>query len=142
MSTHFVLCLEGNHFKSGSHRKLPKFCTGIQSDISMTAQMCQRHLNMITQPQKHFGFRGVVPQDQTTVLFQNFVSTVEKVLRIRIVMEAVGRDDRIEGVLRLGNILAVSHDETGIRQVLGLGHADHFRGQIQSGVMFVGIFFM
>ena len=57
-------------------------------------------------------------------------------------MEAVGRDDCIEGVLREWNVLAVPHDEVGIRQVLGLGYADHFRGQIQSGVMFVGIFFM
>ena len=97
---------------------------------------------MIAQPQKHFGFRGVVPQDQTVVLFQNPVGVIEKVLRIRIVMEAVGRDDCIEGVLREWNVLAVSHDEVGIRQVLGLGYVDHFRGQIQSGVMFVGIFFM
>lgn len=39
MGTHFCLCLERNHFKTGSFRKLFKFGTGIQSDISVTAQM-------------------------------------------------------------------------------------------------------
>lgn len=56
MSTHFGLCLEGNHFKSGSHRKLPKFCTGIQSDISMTAQMCQRHLEFYKKSSRRNNF--------------------------------------------------------------------------------------
>lgn len=44
MSTHFGLCLERNHFKTGCFCKASKLCAGIQPYISMTAQMSQWRL--------------------------------------------------------------------------------------------------
>jgi hypothetical protein len=52
MCTHLFLRFKRNNFKTCVFGKLPEFRAGIHADITVAAQVCERHFNMITQPQQ------------------------------------------------------------------------------------------
>lgn len=61
---------------------------------------------MIAQPQYKRTCR-VIAQNQSASRVQDFLYAVKKVLRVRIVMKAVGPDNRVETVFRI--TLSMAH---------------------------------
>ena len=94
--------------------------------ITMAHKMGKRHFNMVAQPQDK-RTRRVIAQNQSASRFQDFLYAVKKVLRVRIVMKAVGTDDRVETVLRKRKIFAITNDKFRVGDILFLGLFNHFR---------------
>ena len=57
-------------------------------------------------------------------------------------MKAVRADDRVEGIFREGEILAVTHHKFGVGKLFGLSDVDHLGSQIEADIVFLRVFFM
>ena len=96
---------------------------------------------MIHKPDNKVG-GSIVAQDQAAAFTQDTVGTVKKVLGIWIMMKAVCTDNGIKRIILKGQIFTVTYKKFRVGEILGLGHMDHFRSKIQTGVVFIRIFLM
>ena len=96
---------------------------------------------MIHKPDNKVG-GSIVTQDQAAAFTQDTVGTVKKVLGIWIMMKAVCTDNGIKRIILKGQIFTVTYKKFRVGEILGLGHMDHFRSKIQTGVVFIRIFLM
>ena len=96
---------------------------------------------MIHKPDNEVG-GSIVAQDQATAFTQDTVGTVKKVLGIWIMMKTVCTDNGIKRIILKGQIFTVTYKKFRVGEILGLGHMDHLRSKIQTGVVFLRIFFM
>ncbi len=87
--------------------------------IAMAYKMRKRYFNMIAQPQYKRTCR-VITQNQSASQFQDFLYAVKKVLRVRIVMKAVGTDNRVETVFRKRKIFTISNGKFRMGDILFL----------------------
>ena len=104
------LFLHCEYGKPGFFCHCDKICGLVYFYIAMPAKVCQWHFKVVHQPD-HEIRRSIVAQNQTAAFSQNTGYTVKKVLRIWIVMEAVGADDRIEGGLCKRQVLDCHRQE-------------------------------
>ena len=96
---------------------------------------------MIHQPDNNIG-RSIVPQDQAAAFSQNTVGAVEEILRIRIMMETVGTDDRVERTFRKRQVFAVSGEKFGVGELFCLRNMDHLRCEVKPDIVFARVFLL
>ena len=119
MCAEAFLLLHRQHGEAGLLSHGGKFRGFADSYIAVSEEICQRHLQMVHQPDHEIG-GGILTQNETTPFSENTVSTVEKNLWVGVVMKAVRADDRVEGIFREGEILAVAHHKFGVGKLFGL----------------------
>ena len=101
MCAEAFLLLHRQHGEAGLLSHGGKFRGFADSYIAVSEEICQRHLQMVHQPDHEIG-GGIITQNETTSFSENLVSTVEKSLWVGVVMKAVRADDRVEGTFRGG----------------------------------------
>lgn len=125
----------GKNRKTGVFSHSGKFGSLEDFHIAMSAQICQRHFDMVHEPDHKI--RGsIVPQDQAAAPAQDAVGAVEKVLRVRVMMEAVGADDRIKSSFIKRQIFTVADQKLRVGEIFCLCDMDHLRRKIQSDIVF------
>ena len=117
MHSHAFSPFKALYRKIGFCAIFANLCFAPHCHISMAHEMHKRHFNMIAQPQDK-RTRCVITQNQSASRFQDFLYAVKKVLRVRIVMKAVGADNRVKTVLRKRKIFAISNDKFRVGDIL------------------------
>ena len=134
--------LEQFHLKTCFPAEVSDFIFAVYVYITVTLKIDKRYLYTVAEPPYGFAVHCHIAEDEPSAGLQNAVCTVEEILYIRIVMEALAAYDRIERIIPERQILTIADNKHRSRYVLGLCHLDHFRSEIDTRVVLVGVFGM
>jgi hypothetical protein len=103
----------------------------------MAYEVGKGHLHVVGEPSDRAGGR-IVAQYQAASRYKDASHAIEEGLGIWVVMEAVGADHGVEGVVAEGEVFRITDHEGGVGEVLGLGDLDHAWGEVETGELGYG----